>query len=828
MVIYVKSTIKLKHLANIQKKYNDLGVEVVLCQIQLPSSVGSTIIVSVYRPPNCGKIWFDHFNDLIINILPLGRLIIMGDLNCNLLRPDLSPAKDLLASLELADTSVHSVFPTRICSTCSTCLDIIALPSDIVCLKYSTLSNSASDHYPVCAELENCQKSKITPIIKRSFKKANINRLKSRVKCIEITDSADANQQDPNRMVESFNVQLSAILDEELPIRRFPRRKQNLPWVTDEIKILMQQRDKLSRVIAKSTIKDTDKLKELQILRKRVRSNIRASAKKYGTKKLQNSDSKQCWNFIRQVTFTTQKEKQLSVDINDLNNHFASIVQETHYDSYITTSSCDTIDCFSIKPMSINEIVLMLRKFKSTNSVTCDGLTGFIVKLLASEIAPNIRTIFSTSLDQGIFPDIWKYANICPIYKQKGSKSDSTNYRPISILPVLGRCFEKLVATQLTQFCDSLRIIPEEQFGFRKYSNCEMALLAALENWYKYIDQGEFVGALLIDLSKAFDTVPHKLLLKELQDINFSCKALTWFKSYLTGRFQRVSSNHGTTPFLPVSRGVPQGSCLSPILFNIFIRDIPKCCSADVIQFADDITESEHHESLDVLVTRLQDSFKDIKNFCTNKGLCINDDKTQFIIFKSASKRIRVDPTLTIENVKLEPLINVKLLGVTLDRHLTFGSHIHNVVVKCRGLLGLLRRVSLELPKKLLLLFTGLIRPHLEYASAILDSASVTNKTKLDTIQKIASRIICGVGSDAHSAPLLEELDLKSLEDRRKNHIINIVENCIKGTCHPAFSSMFAIDSDDHIKTGTKPRTIVGAKQLYFRGANIYNHYIDN
>ena len=197
-----------------------------------------------------------------------------------------------------------------------------------------------------------------------------------------------------------------------------------------------------------------------------------------------------------------------------------------------------------------------LSSIKSTTAPGHDKFPGFVLKRLAGALAPNITTIYNSSIHNNIVPNSWKMAEVKAIYKQKGSKSDPNNYRPISVLPILGRTLEKLVATQLYAYCDTHNILPLEQFGFRRHSSCEMALFAATDSWMKSVDRGSFAGALLVDLSKAFDTVPHQLLLSELRDIGCSIEVLLWFCDYLTHRLQRVITYEEITDWIMVSSSV--------------------------------------------------------------------------------------------------------------------------------------------------------------------------------------------------------------------------------------------------------------------------------
>ena len=158
------------------------------------------------------------------------------------------------------------------------------------------------------------------------------------------------------------------------------------------------------------------------------------------------------------------------------------------------------------------------------------------------------------------------------------------------MLPVLGRTLEKLVSKQFYSYCEDNKIIPQEQFGFRKFSNCEVALLTATDSWLQAVDSGMFVGSLLLDLTKAFDTVSHVKLIDDLLKIGCSQSVLLWFTNYLSNRQQRVVQQGSYSMWCPVTRGVPQGSCLSPLLFSIYMRELPSCCTSSTIQFADDTT----------------------------------------------------------------------------------------------------------------------------------------------------------------------------------------------------------------------------------------------
>ena len=352
-----------------------------------------------------------------------------------------------------------------------------------------------------------------------------------------------------------------------------------------------------------------------------------------------------------------------------------------------------------------------------------------------------------------------------------------------------------------------------------------MALFSAVDSWMESVDKGHYVGALLLDFSKAFDTVPHQLLLSELQDIGCSIDTVTWFCNYLTDREQRVITYEQVTEWMKVSRGFPQGSGLSPLLFNIFTRRLPRHCISSALQFADDTTLASADPSLSVVAHNLTASFNSVKEFSEAHDLVLNPAKTQLIVFKPKGKKLPHDFHLLLNNCTVQPQKTVKLLGVTLDQHFTFGPHIDNVVNKCHGLLGTLARATPYLPRQLLKLsYTALIRSHLEYCSSLFTSAAKTHLKKLDTIQRIAARIIYEVPSDTHAEPLLILLQLDHLCDRRELHLAKMMKSFVSGKCHPAMKLLV-----DQLPYGAlsvpQSRTALGKRRPSVIGATTFNHW---
>ncbi len=575
----------------------------------------------------------------------------------------------------------------------------------------------------------------------------------------------------------------------------------------------------------------------LSNLKRCIKSRVRASIKRQGQEKISCNDPGQTWKFIRKMTFSQSKGATLLPDINDLNNYFASLVSEEAAQpvsdptqQLATDSALDHSleeEGFNISPFDCEQTEKLLKKVKANSSTGPDSIPAFLVKRLAHYISPNITQLYNSSIIHGIFPEQWKEANVVAVYKNKGSRSDVENYRPISVLPILGRVLEKAVCTQLQQYCDANDIIPAQQFGFRKNSSCEYALLAALDTWAREASNGLYVGALLIDLSKAFDSISHSQLAQDLQDIGCNSSSLQWFTSFLSSRRQRVKTGATCSPWISVGKGVPQGSPLSPLLFNIAIRLLPQHCDPDLFQFADDLTNSASDKDLNVLRSKLQTSYEKIKSFCNKKNLAINPTKTQLLILKSPRKIIPEGYSISLDGAIITPSPTVKLLGVILDQHFTMGSHIEAIVKKCHALLGVLRRSATYLPRDVLkLIYVALIRAQLEYASATFANAAPSHLKRLDTLQKIASRIITGSPAHAHSAPLQLQLNLPSLQSRRIRHVASLVENILSGKAPLFFKDFFSSSPTTINSAGTaKP---LHNKRFSNYGITFHHEYMNS
>ena len=244
--------------------------------------------------------------------------------------------------------------------------------------------------------------------------------------------------------------------------------------------------------------------------------------------------------------------------------------------------------------------------------------------------ADYICRILNESIKKSTFPSILKIANITSVFKKeyRGSKE---NYRPVSILPVISKIFEKLLCKQITIFIDPL--LSEYQCGFREGFNAQHCLLAMLEKWKSAVDKGKVFDALLTDLSKAFDCLPHELIIAKLNAYGFKLPALKLMHSYLSHRKQRTKVNHAYSSWDEILFGMPQGSILGPILFNIFLSDLLLVISnTDFSSYADDNTIYDSGNSIDDVISFLQESAEKLFQWFSHNQMKGNTDKCNLIV----------------------------------------------------------------------------------------------------------------------------------------------------------------------------------------------------
>ena len=417
--------------------------------------------------------------------------------------------------------------------------------------------------------------------------------------------------------------------------------------------------------------------------------------------------------------------------------------------------------------ITTEQVIKHIKKLKPGKSAGPDGFHPRVLREIVEEIALPLQVIFSKSLSSGKLPHQWKLGQVTPIFK-KGDRNTPGNYRPVSLTAVLCKVMESIIREHVMDHMVKYDLFCDEQHGFVPGRSCMTQLLTCIDEWTESLDRGEPLDAVYLDFKKAFDTVPHERLIGKLDSYGICGNTKEWISSFLHDRKQRVSLNGHVSKWSDVTSGIPQGSVLGPILFVVFINDLPDVVKSTVRIFADDTklygsaTTEQDRQLIQEDIDSLSDwSDKWLLKFNTSKcgvmHLGYNNPKQDY------NMRDNSNEYQGLEETKIE-----KDLGVHIDNKLTFHQHVNNAVNKANRILGIIKRTfanrSTGIMKRL---YTTLVRPALEYGNAVRTSRYVGDTDKMEKVQQRATRL-CSDIRDLPYEERLKALKLPSMYYRRE------------------------------------------------------------
>ena len=387
--------------------------------------------------------------------------------------------------------------------------------------------------------------------------------------------------------------------------------------------------------------------------------------------------------------------------------------------------------------------------------------------MLPKKGVAHIVAIANAALRLRHFPHQWKKADVVKIPKPGKNPTFPQNYRPISLLPTLGKLFERIVHARLQEEVDELGVVPETQFGFRPRHSTTHQALRVVEHVTERFNHKEATGAVFLDISKAFDSVWHRGLLHKMLEAGISLSMVQLIRSFLIGRSFRVKLRSCRSTGRRIEAGVPQGSVLSPLLWNIFVSDLPTSPRTELALYADDTAILASSRNAGIISNRLQTAADSLEDWYTDWRISVNPEKSAAVLFQK--RRLQPGPNITMFGRPIPWTNQVSYLGLLLDSKLTWRQHISSVVGKTSGAITALypmlcRNSKLSLDNKLLL-YKTVIRPVFTYASQVWAYAAKTHIHRLQVLQNKTLRMICDAPWFVTNQRIREDLQMPTLQE---------------------------------------------------------------
>ena len=740
--------------------------------------------------------------------------IVLGDFNICLLKSKSKLCREYKSFLNLFNCKQLIKSPTRVTDKTSSLLDHIFTNNPNKINQSGIIKTGFSDHYLTYCSRQNVKFSlgKHKTIRFRSIKNYSqldfLNRLRN------IDWSIVMNCQDVNDAWSIFKTIFTGILDEIAPFKQVRIKGRTEPWMNSDILDLIRQRDKALEY-ANRNKENRELRKNFNNIRNKLQREVNKAKSNYLKNKIEDNkkNPKEIWRQFKTLGYSNKHKDNSKVILNInneicsepkevaqyMNNYFLNVAKELVQKLPSASNIYSTLsplvkqfyrdknvrpNSFKLHPISENFVNNELNNLNVNKSTGYDEIQARFLKDGSSEIREVITYLINLSITTNVFPDEFKFAKVKPLYK-KNDKTEVENFRPVSILSTLSKILEKSVYVQLEKYLSDNNILYSYQSGFRKGHSTDTCLI----NLYDYIhcglSEGDFVGMVLLDLQKAFDTVNHNILCDKLEILGIG--SIEWFSSYLSNRKQFVTVNNIYSNFGSVTCGVPQGSILGPLLFLCYINDMPISVTCRLLLYADDSALLVCGKDASKIASILSENLRSCRNWLIDNKLSLHLGKTESILFGTKRKLKNVNDfsvrcnKIIIHNVKC-----VKYLGLMLDENLSGVDIVSNILKKSSGRLKFLYRyANILTTKSRKTLCSALIQCYFDYSSSSWYSGiNKTLKKKLQIMQNKIIRFILKLDNRAHiGCAEREKVNMLKVSDRVTQNKLNHIHRIWNDSC---------------------------------------------
>ena len=716
-----------------------------------------------------------------------------------------------------------------------------------------------TDHFPQFFILKNTQIShNKSESLKYDYSKFKESEFREDFNKIDF-DYLENSGMDVDNKFGRFLKDLTSLTNKHAPMKKRSRKEMKLkdkPWINSKILKMMRIRDRILQKLKKKQTDDNIKL--YKKFRNRVSNELKESKARYFHNyfSTNSQNMKKLWSGIKTIishksssssAINKIKDKDGSVtsDPSQMSNIFnvfyVNIANEITKTipltpksplDYLTKRVSNSLFLTPVTEIEVKDIISILNPSKSVGP---NSIPIKLLKVIGSSISPLLALLVNQSFQSGTFPDKLKIAKVISLFK-KGNPELPSNYRPISLLPIFSKIFEKLMYRRLYRFLEIHKVLYSLQFGFQENHSIDHALVSLTEAVRNTLDNKRFGCGIFIDLQKAFDTVNHAILLSKLEHYGVRGCALEWFRSYLSDRNQYVSVNGSNSKLLSITCGVPQGSVLGPLLFLIYINDLPNASQKlKFYLFADDTNIYFESSDLSNLIKIVNRELRSVKKWLDANKLSLNIDKTNYIIFHSSSVKVPSDAVIKIGKKSIKRVKFVKFLGLLLDEHLSWKYHLSELSKKLARTCGMFFKIRNLLPLDVLIcLYNALFLSFLQYGLIVWGQTYASYIEPVFRLQKKAIRAISFQPRLSPSLPIFKDLKLLKLSDIFELRLLTFVFDSVNKTSPECFHNFFVFNSSVHqyctrqASQGdlylTRQNSLqYGLKSLRYLGAKLWN-----